>query len=107
MSDTIDRQAAIDELIYEPYYVEMHPLNIINRLRDRIKALPSAQSEPQWTPCSERLPDHEDRVLCCTYTKAGIPNHVIGYYASGRWCCGMNSNVVAWMPLPDPYVMEE
>lgn len=68
-----------------------------------IMRFPSTQT---WTPCSERLPDHEDRVLCCTYTKAGIPNHVIGYHAAGRWCCGMNSNVVAWMPLPDPYVME-
>ena len=59
--------------------------------------------EMRWIPCSERLPCEEDKVLCCTQTKAGAKNIVLGYYADGKWRCGMNSNVVAWMPLPEAY----
>lgn len=60
---------------------------------------------PRWIPVEERMPDNEDKVLCCTETKRGDRNIVIGYYIkeSGYWACGMNSNVIAWMPLPEPY----
>lgn len=47
----------------------------------------------------DRLPDTEDRVLCCTKTAKGVQNIVIGYYMNGAWRCGMNSNVTHWMPL--------
>ena len=60
-----------------------------------------------WIPCDERLPDDDTKVLCQTITKKGIINFVIGYHADDRWCCGMNSNVVAWLPLPEPYKPEE
>lgn len=37
-------------------------------------------------------------------TKRGLYNLVIGYYmASHGWVCGMNNNVTAWAPLPEPY----
>ena len=58
----------------------------------------------EWIPCSEAVPATEDKVLCQTITKKGVVNFVIGYYMEKyRWVCGMNSNVVAWMPLPEPY----
>lgn len=56
----------------------------------------------EWIPVAERLPDTDEKVLCCTITAKGQKNIVLGYYM-GRWCCGMNSNVIAWMPLPAPY----
>lgn len=65
-----------------------------------------AGTAPRWIPCSERLPDNDDKVLCQTVTKKDAVGMVIGYYGYGRWCCGMNSNVVAWMRLPEPYVPE-
>ena len=50
MSDTISRQAAIDATWFEPSYTD--PLNVLTEVRDRLKALPSAQPEPaiplQW-----------------------------------------------------------
>ena len=63
-------------------------------------------STPHWIPVSERLPEDDRKVLCQTMTKKGAPGFVLGYFANERWCCGMNSNVVAWMPLPDPYKEE-
>lgn len=66
-----------------------------------IKAL--QEPERKWIPVSERLPETEDKVMCCTETKKGDKNIIIGYYMEGSWRCGMNSNVVAWQPLPEPY----
>lgn len=61
------------------------------------------EPERKWIPVSERLPETEDKVMCCTETKKGDKNIVIGYYMEGAWRCGMNSNVIAWQPLPEPY----
>lgn len=72
----------------------------LETLRMAARAL---ESKPRWIPCSERMPSDENKVLCCTQTKAGTKNVVLGYYADGKWRCGMNSNVVAWMPLPEVY----
>ena len=71
-----------------------------------VGSMPSAQ---RWIPCNDRLPEGDTRVLCCTLNKKGVPNIVLGYYIpeSGCWACGMNSNVVAWMPLPEPYEEEK
>ena len=42
-SDCISRQAAIDATWFEPSYTD--PLNVLTEVRDRLKALPSAQPE--------------------------------------------------------------
>ena len=41
--DLISRQAAIDATWFEPSYTD--PLNVLTEVRDRLKALPSAQPE--------------------------------------------------------------
>ena len=43
MSDLISRQALIDATWFEPSYTD--PLNALTEVRDRLKALPSAQPE--------------------------------------------------------------
>lgn len=43
MDDLISRQAAIDATWEDPTYTD--PLNVLTEVRDRIKALPSAQPE--------------------------------------------------------------
>lgn len=55
-----------------------------------------------WISAETELPANDDHVLCCTRTKSGMQNIVIGYYMDGLWRCGMNSNVTHWMPLPEP-----
>ena len=49
MSDLIDRQAAIDATWFEPSYTD--PLNVLTEVRDRLKALPSAQPERTCVNC--------------------------------------------------------
>ena len=57
-----------------------------------------------WVSIKEGVPANDDKVLCTTVTKKGLHSVVIGYYLKGHgWVSGMNSNVVAWMPLPEPY----
>lgn len=51
------------------------------------------------TPASEP-PEVNTKVLCCTVTKAGAKNYVLGYYDGSRYVCGINSNVIAWWRLP-------
>lgn len=50
----------------------------------------------------EKHPDNDRYVLVCTETKKGVKNIKTGYYLpSTGWVVGMNSNVIAWMELPD------
>ena len=49
MNDLISRQAAIDATWFEPSYTD--PLNVLTEVRDRLKALPSAQPERTCVNC--------------------------------------------------------
>ena len=82
-------------------------------LYNLFEVLPSAQSEQQWIPCSERLPEESGQYLITVRYK-----HVDGYedvyaehgeWGNGKWdmfCfghCGEVESILAWMPLPEPY----
>ena len=56
--DLISRQAAIDATWFEPSYTD--PLNVLTEVRDRLKALPSAQPERK----KGRWIDMDDHVMC-------------------------------------------
>lgn len=72
----------------------------------------------QWIPCSERMPENDDDVLCWyEYHRYGEYNrmyqtHGIGHYCNvtHRWggevAEGHRCKVLAWMPLPEPYQEE-
>ena len=90
--------------------------------------LPSAQADPPWIPCSERLPEAEDCPMDCLVTrkskyignytdmavceKNGMWTHedwdaiVLGDVKDGK-STGLIStrddDIIAWMPLPEPY----
>lgn len=88
--------------------------------------LPSAQPEPRWIPCSERLPEEDGLYLVTSREKATaeefgfdlddvevrkmrfnedgwrIPKHI------PEWINGVvHTTVLAWMPLPEPYKEEQ
>lgn len=127
MADLIDRQAAIRETWREPTYFD--PLNVMTEMRDRLKALPSAEPEPQWIPCSERLPEKYGWYQVTL--KDGRVSRLYYDYKSGRWVDNVRKHmfelydiyskrthkriteekedvywddwVIAWMPLPEPW----
>lgn len=56
----------------------------------------------RWIPCSDRLPEEQVNVLFCDVDE----DIYVGIRYRGRWWAGEDDpikNVVAWMPLPDPY----
>jgi hypothetical protein len=69
-----------------------------------VEALPSAQPEQRWIPCSEMLPETCMSVMTCSdsgeiYINSYNPKSPTGW-AIGHW------EVIAWMPLPKPYQAE-
>ena len=126
MEDLIRRQAAIDECyqitidgeIYKvvqvetliglpsiqstadtcPYYCELIP----GTEKQCIKS-----EQMKWIPVTERLPEKHGAYL--VYDKEEV---LMGYYSTfDRDWTGMNGfplvNVIAWMPLPEPYKGEK
>lgn len=117
MDDLIRRQDAIDA-------VNVSNINrgIIDALQSILEELPSAQ---RWIPCSERLPDNPNGHSYYSYEgediaadeyivmieDAKIPTSL--YWADGIWFspygidAGTKYNVIAWMPLPESWEVEE
>ena len=145
-SDLISRQAAIDALwkaLYEyedkteKQFQESEDLDVGDWIERRIFVqnmndidrqtilnLPSAQPEPRWIPCSERLPEIKQHVLLSCYGRV-IYGRMISKDGNGGYpvfeiCDSVGekrpivlettvhskfttSRIIAWMPLPEPY----
>ena len=125
--DAISRQAVLDVINLNWEYRR-------NCIR-AIEKLPSVKQEPRWIPVSEMLPDNTDPVNITWVNHdpesyyADIkdkPFTATGHYCNGRWwwysvtCqdyldeygrCDVDAmddaiEVIAWMPLPEPYKAE-
>jgi hypothetical protein len=91
--------------------MEVSPTGYIHgdTVADMISDAPTIDTEPHWTPCSERLPE-DDRSKVVTLANG---NAEVGYYSNGDWWCVgdkvtlENQTVIAWMPLPKPYEVEQ
>ena len=78
----------------------------INEDIETIKALPSAQSEQRWIPCSERLPDMWDERYLVSLAWGGIgvmEYKSTGFHNYGSFTPVPIESITAWMPLPEPY----
>ena len=91
----------------------------INKEDDK-EILPSAQPEQRWIPCGERLPEPNLSVLVQLNDDFVDPIQIMTLDISkceGDFFCfwrtqemGINfdmDDVVAWMPLPEPWKREE
>lgn len=69
-----------------------------------------AENESNWIPVEQRLPEHLVPVLTCD---AYGNMHIMSHYEGFEPPFGIGSDhhrfyeVVAWMPLPQPYAKEE
>ena len=92
------------------------PHTDLRKMLDEIENLSPAQSEPQWTPASEGLPDpnkEEDACLVYYLIQNEYGDMMVAAYRSNRygetWWEQMypyesvEDEVVAWMPLPKPW----
>lgn len=106
--DTISRSEAIETVQFECGEWKGLAQTIVNG----IKKLPSAQ--PQWIPCSERLPEIDEEVLvtdgeiywvCSLFESPDIEDGLYQWEDNyGHW--HEFKTWIAWIPLPDPYQKE-
>lgn len=93
-------------------------------LCDKLNFVPAVEERPRWIPCAEALPEEDESVLITYRYKEGegnTNNARIEITSYGQLYCGgqkvgdykhwrspfnyfeSNYEVVAWMPLPEPY----
>ena len=85
-------------------YVEKSRVDELDTAIATLINLPSA--EPRWIPCSERLPNGGHNVLMCRKNGTvgeGCYHSIIGEWSQFRWNAIGVKDVIAWMPLPEPY----
>ena len=143
--DCISRQAAIDALAIGEELLKrvLDDMDVVGNEREKyewglgliesyiadMKDLPSAQPEPHWIPCSERLPE-EDGDYWVTADPRYVPPQYkstdIILWSNGKWMMAdyfvldgegrkmpeykaveFYIPIIAWMPLPEPWRGEE
>ena len=112
--DLISRQAAIDTAteyenqLYEILGDENELAEAVKILKHRIIALQPAQPEPKWILCSERLPEDDGAYIVSGKWMSGKVSVGECEYCKhdGYFRTAWNFDVIAWMPLPEPYQEE-
>lgn len=54
-----------------------------------------------WIPCSERLPQADEYVLCSVKDEYAKHNIIISQFKDEIYW--HNGRIIAWMPIPEPY----
>lgn len=84
---------------------------------NKVKEIIREQSKvSEWIPCSERFPEVGEEVLVTYLGISSKKPHCSGIAfidESGRWYWSENGiskvmvEIIAWMPLPEPYIRGE
>lgn len=83
------------------YYVSKYGQGIPAVYLEDIKDAPTIEPEQRWIPTSERLPEPDVDVLLQLSDVMAT-----GYYFYDGWHVYFSvqrKDVIAWMPLPEPY----
>ena len=92
-------------------------VEVINGMADTIAKLEQKLAEREWIPVSEELPKRNEVVLVTQITTNNIRCvHLCKYFdddSENPWWsyigdgCMWNDEILAWMPLPEPYKESE
>lgn len=81
-----------------------------------VQAINIVKNQPQvgtWIPVNERLPDKVIVICDVLYVEETDETYhdikILNYIGGGKFVNSFNDeqNVIAWMPLPDPYQQED
>lgn len=77
------------------------------QLEVMLNAQKAISAESEWIPCSERLPNEDE----CGWYLVTVKGHElfvdVAPFDDALWKgLGSNQEVIAWMPLPEPYKAE-
>ena len=107
-----------DKNVAGDHFVAGHPLlfdneNLFEKFKEWEKAgfpCDDYLAETRWIPVSEGLPEKSGDYLCTIQSGEHFSIMICIFYSiAKRWipkCYGNHDNVIAWMPLPDPYKEE-
>ena len=122
----VDTSVVFDDVTIDELYcddtevIEEHLANYQRRAEEYrqfaewLKELKQLREQTRWIPVSKRLPEKRGRYLAYIVGKYDTDYQYImtcEYFESDLWCwfpddeCA-SDNVVAWMPLPEPYKAE-
>lgn len=126
-SDAISRKAAIDlvrevcdaimsgcnshydsevgDEVYDDILEVDAILKCNKEIRKALRDMPSAQPEPHWIPCSEKLPDKEGMYIVTDDAggMATVSTDEFSHYEDNEPFWMFSQNVTAWMQMPEPY----
>lgn len=81
-----------------------------NKMAERLTELEYKEAERQWIPISERLPELDEAVLATTAWNDITIAWRIGiseWFIHEGNTNAETDDVIAWMPLPEPYKGEQ
>ena len=106
MSDFIDKQIALYEMKYGAVVDQCG----LDTAYDIIKNTPPIEPERKWIPVSEALPEDMDRILATIVRTDGEKRVRSGHYYKGYFIIDngdtwneTDKEILAWMPLPEPW----
>lgn len=106
-----------DYLIYKRHWLYEHFDMEMDIQRSAMKSMgyePALKdAEPHWIPCGERLPEEKGEYLVTYHpcywddVKDEIRVGIDTFRGRTTWAKKKHQRVIAWMPLPKPYEVEE